>query len=66
MTAQRSLIGLMLIHIAMVFAVASAQEPQVIPSTSESPTTMTQPTPTKPSSGKFGTICLNNTTLKTR
>jgi len=51
MTAQRSLRGLMLIHIAMVFAVASAQEPQVIPSTSESPTTMTQPTPTKPSSG---------------
>lgn len=63
MTVQRSLRGLMLIHIAMVFAVASAQEPPVIP---ESPTHMIQPTPTKPSSGKFGTIHLNNTTLKTR
>jgi hypothetical protein len=66
MTVQRSLRGLILIHIAMGFAFASAQDTQVIPTTSETPTNMTQPTPTKPSSGKFGNICLNNTTLKTR
>jgi len=42
----------MLIHIAMGFAFASAQETQVIPSTPASPTNMTQPTPTKPSSVK--------------
>jgi len=66
MTVQRSLRGLMLIHIAMGLAFASAQETQVIPSTPASPTNMTQPTPTKTPSGKFGNICLNNTTLKTK
>jgi len=66
MTFQRSLRGLMLIHIAMGFAFASAQETQVIPSTPASPTDMIQPTPTKPSSGKFGNICINNSALKTR
>lgn len=66
MRVQRSLRGLMLIHIAMGFAFASAQETQVITSTPGSPTHMTQQTPTNPSSGKFGNICLNNTTLKTR
>jgi len=50
----------------MGFAFASAQETQIIQNVSESPTIMTQPTPTEPPSGKFGTIRLNNTTLKTR
>lgn len=66
MTVQRSLRGLMLIHIAMGFAFASAQQTEVIPSASESPTHMTPPPPTKPPNGKFGTIHLNNNTLKTR
>lgn len=66
MTVQRSLRGLMLMHIAMGFAFASAQETQTISNTSESSTNMAQPTPTEQPNGKFGTIRLKNSTLKTR
>ena len=66
MTVQRSLRGLLLIHIAVWFAFASAQETQVNSSNSESSTSTTQPPPTNPPKSKFGTICPNNTTLKMR
>lgn len=65
MIVQRSLRGLMLIHIAMGFAFASAEETQVISNATESPTNMTQPPPTRPH-GKFDINRLNNGTLKTR
>jgi len=55
----------MLIHIAMGFAFASAEETQVISNATESPTNMTQPPPTRPH-GKFDINRLNNGTLKTR
>jgi hypothetical protein len=67
MKVKRSLRGLMLIHIAVGFVFTSAQEEQVNSATSEpSPTTTTTSPPTKKlPNGKFGTIHLNNNTLKT-